>query len=79
MPVPFDAAEHNRNLSTHTWEELAPYLEQHVAWSLDGKQILAHAQDLTALLQEIARLGLKEYVLGFIPSPDRSDLGGGWL
>lgn len=72
----FNGAEFNRNLSQHTLEELAPYVEQHVAWSRDGKQILAHAPDLDGLFQEIERLGLKEYVLGFVPDANRTYLGG---
>jgi len=72
-----DVQEFTRNLSAHTAEELAPYEEQHVAWSEDGKQILAHAPSLAELYQEIDRKGLTGYVIGFIPSGDISDLGGG--
>ncbi len=71
-----NSAEFNRNVSQHTFEELAPYVEQHVAWSRDGKQILAHAPDLDGLLKEIERLGLKEYIFGFIPDASLSYLGG---
>jgi hypothetical protein len=72
----FNGAEFNRNVSQHTLEELQPYVEQHVAWSRDGKQILAHAPDLDGLLKEIERLELKDYVFGFIPDANRSYFGG---
>ena len=67
-----DTNEFNRNLSAHTPEELAPYYEQHVAWSEDGKEILAHAPTVDALYEEIDRRGLTRYVLGFVPHPDIS-------
>jgi hypothetical protein len=73
--VMFNGAEFNRNVSQQTPEELAPYVEQHVAWSRDGKRILAHASDLDGLLKEIDRLELKDYVFGFIPDTDQSNIG----
>jgi hypothetical protein len=72
-----DANEFIRNCNAHTAEELAPFEEQYVAWSEDGKQILAHARDRDELYQEIDRKGLQRYVIGFIPSGDFSDFGGG--
>jgi hypothetical protein len=68
-----------RNCNEHTLEDLAPYVEHHVAWSLDGKRILAHAKELEDLLREVDRLGLKggEYVGGYIPDPNIGFLGGG--
>lgn len=74
-----DANEFIRNCSEHTAEELAPYEEQHVAWSEDGKTILAHGATLAELYQEIDRKALKQYVIGFIPSADLSYFGGGTL
>jgi hypothetical protein len=70
----FDANEFNRNVSEHSAEDLAPYAEQHVAWSLDGRRILAHAADEGALYAEIDRRGITEYVVGFIPNADWSYL-----
>ncbi len=69
-----DSNEFNRNLCTHTAEELAPYEGRHVAWSVDGKQILAAADSDEALYEEVDRLGLKqmEYVVGFVPRSDVS-------
>jgi hypothetical protein len=69
-----DWNEFNRNLSSHTLEELAPYEGKSVAWSLDGKRILAAADTETELYEEIDRLGLKqlEYVVGGVPFSDVS-------
>jgi hypothetical protein len=72
-----DTTEFIHNVNAHSLEELAPYEEQHVAWSMDGKQILAHAATLAELYRKIDQRGLTEYVVGFVPSPDISDLGGG--
>jgi hypothetical protein len=73
-----DANEYIRNVSAHSLEYLAPYVEKHVAWSEDGKQILAAADTLGDLYKEIDRLGLKQYVIGFVLDPDVSYFGGGW-
>jgi hypothetical protein len=72
----FNSIEFMRNKANHTLDELAPYIDQHVAWSIDGKQILAHAPDGEQLLKEIQRLGLTEYVLGYVWDPNLSHLGG---
>jgi len=69
-----NGSEFNRNISAHSAEELAPYEGQYVAWSEDGNRILAHAQVEEDLYREIDRQQIKEYVVGFIPSPDISDL-----
>ena len=76
MPQQYDTAEHIRNVSAHPWEELAPYADQFVAWSYDGKTILAHAAEEDALYAELDRLGLSDYVVGYIWPPDISCLGG---
>jgi hypothetical protein len=57
-----------RNSSAHTAEELAPFEDQHVAWSADGKRILAHAPTLPELYQQIDAQGITGYVIGFIPA-----------
>jgi hypothetical protein len=71
-----DASEFIRNTSAHDPEELERLAEHHVAWSEDGKQILASAKDLAELYREVDRKGLVNYVIGFVPSGDVSDLGG---
>lgn len=72
-----DANEFIRNCNAHTLEELAPYEEHYVAWSEDGKQILAAARTEEELYQEIDRKRLSEYVIGYIPNSSISYLGGG--
>jgi hypothetical protein len=69
-----DGNEFNRNISNHTLEELAPYEGRHVAWSVDGKRILAAADSFDELFDEVDRLGIKEmeYVAGFVPRSDVS-------
>jgi hypothetical protein len=71
-----NGSEFNHNVNTHTYEELAPFEEQYVAWSEDGKQILAHARELDNLFREINRRQITDYVIEFIPSPEISNLGG---
>jgi hypothetical protein len=72
-----DQNEYIRNVSAHSLEFLAPYVEKHVAWSEDGKQILAAADTSEDLYKEIKRLGLTHYVVGFVLDPDFSYFGGG--
>jgi hypothetical protein len=67
-----DPREFNRNMMAHPPEELERYEDQHVAWSLDGKEILAHAPTIEELFQEIDRKGITKYVAGFIPRGDVS-------
>jgi hypothetical protein len=70
-----DGNEFNKNLNLyHTPESLAPYEGRHVAWSVDGKRILAAADSYEELYAEVDRLGIKEmeYVSGFVPRSDVS-------
>ncbi len=68
--------EFTRNVNAHTLEDLAPFEEQYVAWSEDGRQILASAKTEAELYEEIKRLGINQCVVDFIPNPDISQLGG---
>jgi hypothetical protein len=61
-----------RNRYAHTLDELAPYEEKYVAWTEDGIRILAAADTEAELYKEVDRLGLKNYVVDFIPDPDVS-------
>jgi len=58
-------------------QDLAPYTGQWVAWSEDGKNVLASASDEAALYREVDRLGLAHYVVEFIPGGDEDFIGGG--
>ena len=80
----FNGAEFNRNVSQHTLEEMEPYFEQYVAWSMDGKQILAHAPTreaalarLRGALEETVVLGVRSNV-GFLADllAERAKLNG---
>jgi len=69
-------AEFIRNVSDQSLDALAQCREQYVAWSDDGRKILAYAPSLDELLKEIERLALTDYVLGYVPDPDTVQLGG---
>jgi hypothetical protein len=69
-----DANDFISNLNKHTLEELAPYEERYVAWSEDGRRILAHAPTLAELHQLIKTRGITDCVIGFVPNPDISFL-----
>jgi hypothetical protein len=53
-------------------EYLLPYAGQHVAWSLDGTQILASGQDIPEVEGQLLAAGIppNQVVFGFISSPD---------
>ena len=72
-----NGAEFIRNCNAFDPEELARLENQHVAWSEDGRQILAHAATLEELDREIQRLGISNCVVDFIPSGDQISIGPG--
>ncbi len=74
-----DANELIRNCSAHTLEELAPYVGQYVAWSEDGRHVLAHANTWDDLFKEVDRQGITHYVIDYVPCEDDSFLGGAGL
>ena len=53
-------------------EQLEPYRDHWVAWSLDGKSIVAHHEDLREVLDTCTALGLggEDYLLECLPSGD---------
>jgi hypothetical protein len=53
-------------------DELAKYAGQCVAWSWDGSQILASAEDMDALERNLLALGIDpaRVVESYIPPPD---------
>jgi hypothetical protein len=71
-----DANQLIHNCNQMSAEELRPFHGQWVAWSDDGRQILASAADLDSLFHEIDRQGLTGYVLDRIPLPEEDFLGG---
>jgi uncharacterized protein DUF5678 len=74
-----DANQLINELNRKTLEELAPYQGQWVAWSQDGKAVLAHGLNENALYQEIDRLALKKYVIDYVPRADEDFIGGALL
>ena len=65
----------NVNLNKFTYEQLAPYMGQHVAWSTDGTRVVAHHADPTVLLRLLRERGLsgEDYVLDYLPGADEPD------
>ena len=70
--VEFDPNECTRNRNKWTLEQLAPYRDQWVAWSLDGKSIIAHDDNLLKVVRVCKELGLsgEDYLLAGIPLED---------
>ena len=68
----FDYDLHLRNRHRWTMEQLAPYRDQWVAWSLDGNTILAHHEDPLEVVHTCKELGLtgEEYMLCVLPPED---------
>ena len=52
-----DPNEYNKNREAFTEEQLAPYEGQWVAFSMDGKRIIAAAPDLIRLDQKVKDIG----------------------
>ncbi len=74
----FNPATYLENRGQGQVEDLTPLQGKLVAWSLDGKQVLAHASTWEALWDEVDRLRLRdlEYVVGGVPVLDEVQLGG---
>ncbi|MCI0459109.1 MAG: hypothetical protein L0Z62_19300 [Gemmataceae bacterium] len=70
-----DGNRFNRNRQAHPPEELAPYEGQYVAWSTDGKTLLAHAAELPDLFREMDQLGIADYVIDWIFTPEELSAG----
>jgi hypothetical protein len=73
-----DWDKHYANRDQLPVEELARYFGKHVAWSLDGKRILASGNDDGEVLQAVREAGMPidEVVLSYVPSPDETLIGG---
>jgi hypothetical protein len=74
-----NAREFILNSSAMPAEERSRYENKHVAYSEDGKTILAAAPSLAEVFAELNRRGVTKYVVGFIPPVDESCLGGAMI
>ena len=70
-----DGNQFIQNCNAYPPEELAKYAGNYVAWSTDGKAILAHALELLDLAQQMERQGIKDYVSEWIIPADQVFLG----
>lgn len=74
-----DSNEFIRNSSAIPLEVIERYENKHVAWSEDGKEIIASADTLAELFAVMNQRGLTKYVVGFIPPIDEVWLGGSFV
>ena len=60
------------NRNKFTYEQLAPYAGNHIAWSTDGTRIVAHHEDFEELFVAVLRSGLssEDVVFSFLPALD---------
>jgi len=74
-----DLQQFQRNRQAFPPEELAKYADKYVAWSPDGKSILAADEDELELAHAIQAAGYNtaEILIAFVPAEDEVLLGGG--
>ena len=72
-----DVRSYSENRSQVPAEDLARYAGQYVAWSPDGRQILAHAADPDLVEQQVVAAGLDpaSVVVGYVDPPAEVFLG----
>jgi hypothetical protein len=46
---------------------IEPYYGQNIAWSMDQKEILGHAVELSDLFADMNRRGIKDYMVEYLP------------
>lgn len=73
--------EHVQNRSLLPEGELAKYYGKHVAWSLDGKRIIASGDNDLEVYEAARAAGYDpEQVVGsYVPFPDEVFMGGAFL
>lgn len=72
-----DVRSYSENRSQASAEDLAGYAGQYVAWSPDGRQILANGSDPDLVEKQLVAAGLDPaaVVLGYVDPPDEVFLG----
>ncbi len=67
----FDANVYIMNCNNYPLEKLLPFRGKHVAWSMDGKEIVASADSHEELAERIHELGRRDVVRSYIdPEPE---------
>jgi hypothetical protein len=74
--IPWPDPDFQKNQSQFPTEELWKYIGQHVAWSWDGRRILAGDPDLTELRRKLVAAGHdpQRVVFDYVDDPDVSHL-----
>ena len=77
----FNMQEHYDNRSHFPPEQLEQYYGRHVAWSLDGRTILASGSDDLQVFQAVKAAGLdpEQAVFSYVPCPDELEFGAALL
>ncbi len=72
-----DSVEFIRNMRTRHLDACDRYAGKNIAWSEDGTQVLAAAEDLSDLYAEMKRLGIEDFVIDFSPTMMESPTANG--
>jgi hypothetical protein len=74
-----DMQEYLKNRQRFSLDELEQYAGKHIAWSPDGRRIIASAEDPLKLVKTIDALGFdsSDVVIEPVPYPDEIVLGAG--
>ncbi len=75
-PFPWPDPDFQKNQGQFPTEELWKYIGQHVAWSWDGRRILAGDPDERALIRKLVEAGHdpQRVVIDYVDDPDVSHL-----
>ena len=75
--VPKDVRSYSKNRSQVPAEDLVRYAGQYVAWSPDGREVLAYGADPDLVEKQLVAAGLDPavVVVGYVDPPDEVFLG----
>jgi hypothetical protein len=76
-----DMHEFTKNRLAFPPEELLPYRGKYIAWSPDGKRIVASDEDLLRLDDAVKELGYdpSEVVFSSVPEEEMPFISGSWV